>query len=385
MLGAAFSLCWLSGLVDLLSLAFEGPDIKIYFGKKFFFFTFVLELLSDDEVVFFWRFGFFRLSPPGLYAFFFHGYGPIHLVQLEVETTRVAHGTSVRTAAPQSCLDSPAIGASVQSFFEAFVHEAFGAGSTASTAILVSPVVNTARIAQIKPSAVAAPKRRLQIATVGALFVYVRIDGSVVARQTRVELVALGLGLEAGAHGVHVIDRAGRRGHHLVSYGRHGRRGQRRCGRVEARRLVVQVHGLVWPCVHPVWHIGHVVFLQLVVLVLVAHFSLEIRLSLHRLVAHWLHHWICVLLLAHAALPQLTLCLSDRYLISKMMAVRSQLFKLPICLYSSERSNKKNANKIEWYSKLSKNSSRREQTKIKRFNCALGLHTLVESVGRKQT
>ena len=120
--------------------------------------------------------GLLGLAAPRLNALLLHGDRPTHLVQLEVQPARIAHGTAVGAAAPQGRLGRAAVGARVQPLEGARLLEAGLvrrrrrlAGRAPARA-----VVNAARVAQVEATAVAAPQRRLQVATVGTLLARVQ-------------------------------------------------------------------------------------------------------------------------------------------------------------------------------------------------------------------
>ena len=119
--------------------------------------------------------GLLGLAAPRLNALLLHGDRPTHLVQLEVQPARIAHGTAVGAAAPQGRLGRAAVGARVQPLEGArlleagLVHRRRLAGRAPARA-----VVNAARVAQVEATAVAAPQRRLQVATVGTLLARVQ-------------------------------------------------------------------------------------------------------------------------------------------------------------------------------------------------------------------
>jgi len=118
--------------------------------------------------------GLLGLAAPRLNALLLHGDRPTHLVQLEVQPARIAHGTAVGAAAPQGRLGRAAVGARVQPLEGARLLEAGLVRRRLAGRAPARAVVNAARIAQVEATAVAAPQRRLQVATVGTLLARVQ-------------------------------------------------------------------------------------------------------------------------------------------------------------------------------------------------------------------
>ena len=118
--------------------------------------------------------GLLGLAAPRLNALLLHGDRPTHLVQLEVQPARIAHGTAVGAAAPQGRLGRAAVGARVQPLEGARLLEAGLVHRRLAGRAPARAVVNAARVAQVEATAVAAPQRRLQVATVGTLLARVQ-------------------------------------------------------------------------------------------------------------------------------------------------------------------------------------------------------------------
>ena len=118
--------------------------------------------------------GLLGLAAPRLNALLLHGDRPTHLVQLEVQPARIAHGTAVGAAAPQGRLGRAAVGARVQPLEGARLLEAGLVRRRLAGRAPARAVVNAARVAQVEATAVAAPQRRLQVATVGTLLARVQ-------------------------------------------------------------------------------------------------------------------------------------------------------------------------------------------------------------------